>query len=113
MFQFSMPKVHPHKHAIESAGLRFMGGMPYLGLKPHINGRLQVMHNGQWIATIIPHFLDDGEECGTGGEPYELLSHPDSNETYRGDAGYLAQILSVLQQTNGDWEKVGECTFYR
>jgi len=112
MFQFSMPKVHPHKHAIERAGLKFLGGMPYLTMRPHVNGRLKVMSNGEWIATVIPEFLDDGEKFLSSGDPYELLSRP-GNESYRGDAGYIAQVLSVLQQTGGDWDKVAQCTFYR
>lgn len=105
--KFTMPKTHPHKEAIMPK-MRFEGGKPVLTLVPHLNGRLKVMHQGQWIGTIIPQFLDDGEEWGTGDQPYELLSNPDSDHSYRGDAGAIACTLSHLQKWNGNWDAMAE-----
>jgi hypothetical protein len=104
MFQFNMPENHPHKDAIMPM-LRFLGWKPTIILQPHINGRLKVMRDNQWIGTVVPQFLDNGEEWGTGGKPYELLS-VDNDHAYRGDAADMARILSMLQRFDGNWDEV-------
>lgn len=104
---FNMPKVHPHKAAIAS-GLKFVGGLPQLSLVPHVNGRLKVLHGGNWVGTIIPKELDDGDEGFFADYDYELLSMEEVCQEWHGDAGMVARLLSVLQQSNGSWDAVAE-----
>jgi hypothetical protein len=105
--KFTMPKTHPHKEAIMPM-MRFSGEFVGITLRPHENGRLKVMREGAWIGTIVPRELEDGSEGHSYEEEYMLLSHPDSDHEYRGTAGDMARIVSMLQQRGGDWDKVAD-----
>lgn len=105
--KFTMPKTHPHKEAIMPM-MRFVGGEPSVTLWRHENGRLKVMRVGVWLATIIPQVLEDGSEGHAYEEDYLILSYPDSDHEYRGAAGDMARIVSMLQQHGGDWNKVAD-----
>ena len=60
--------------------------------------RIRVLaKNGEWLATIVPDFCSEG---------HVLLFKNSLEDEFRGSWGLIATVLSVYQQTGGDWEQV-------
>lgn len=61
-------------------------------------GSIRVLaKDGEWLATIIPDFSPEGNV---------LLFRNPSGDEFRGGWGLIATVLSVYQQTGGDWAQV-------
>lgn len=100
--------VNKHKELITPL-LKFDASKPAIELEPHVNGRLKVIHQGNWIATIIPYRLDDGEQWGYYENPYNIISSCNDHE-FRGSAQLMATVLNELQYNNVDWYNLsGAC----
>lgn len=82
--------------------LKFDASKPAIELEPHVNGRLKVMYQNEWIATIIPFLLDDGEQWGYYQNPYSIISCCNTHE-FRGDLTKLINVLNGLQNNGMDW----------
>ena len=80
--------------------LEFSNEHPQVYLRDHEGGRIRVFaKNGEWLATIVPDFAPQG---------HVLLFRNPSEDEFRGSWGLIATILSVYQQTSGDWAQVYE-----
>ena len=81
---------------------RYVNNKPFISLQRHEGDRVKVMRNGEWIATVVP----PGLLCD---EQFVLLSYPYSEHEFRVDSlGKVAQLVSVLQQANCNWDAVYE-----
>jgi hypothetical protein len=80
--------------------LSFSAEHPFIYLRDHEGGHIRVLaRNGEWLATIVPDYCPEG---------HLLLFKNSSEDEFRGSWGLLATILSVYQQTGGDWASVYE-----
>ena len=86
---------------------RFLGGLPMLIFRDHVEGRIKVFSSGEWVATLIP-----GELLGTDTEGV-LMFKDENNSEFRDDWGYLAHYLSEYQQANCDIGAVFDAENYR
>ncbi len=77
---------------------------PALQFEPHLHGRLKVGCQGNWIATLIPKFLDDGFEWSMGDNAVELRILSDGEvEIYaHGSYAEIKMMLEIYQKT-GNW----------
>jgi len=76
--------------------LSFVGGRPLLVLRDHEGGRIKVLLNGEWVATVIP-----GHLIGRGEVDAVLLGMDDAGYTFeeRTSWGGIMCALSEFQQT--------------
>ena len=85
--------------------LQYVGGMTSLILRDHDCGRIKVLRDGVWVATIVPGYVMSYPEYSA-----LLLSKDlegDREYEWRGTYGDIACGLSELQQT-GDWDKADD-----
>lgn len=86
------------KAAYLTGMLKFSAEHPMIFLRDHVGGRIRVLaRDGEWLATIVPNFSIEG---------HVLLFRNSSEDEFRGSWGLIATVLSVYQQTGGDWAQV-------
>lgn len=86
------------KAAYLTGMLKFSTEHPMIFLRDHADGRIRVLaRSGEHLATIVPDFCPQG---------HVLLFKNTAQDEFRGSWGLLATILSVYQQTGGNWEQV-------
>ena len=103
MLEITLPK---RTNARELGGLcQYTNDKPFIGLHRHTDDRVKLMVEGQWIATVVPPGM-------LGDDQFILLSYPDSEHEFRVDTlGHVAGLISVLQQSGCDWDKVYEVVY--
>ena len=88
------------KAAYLTGMLKFSADHPMIFLRDHVGGRIRVLaRSGEWLATIVPDFCPQG---------HVLLFKNTAENEFRGSWGLIATVLSVYQQTGGDWAQVYE-----
>lgn len=79
----------------------------HLTFEHHENGRVKVVWKEQWVATITPRILADGEHfLSDERQDVELLTYPDSRFTERCTYEECAKYLDKFYDAGGVWDNV-------
>ena len=84
---------------------QYVNDKPFIGLHRYTDDRVKLVREGEWIATVVPPgiLVDD---------QYVLLSYPDSEHEFRVNTlAEVGTLISVLQQSGCDWDKVYEVVY--